>query len=74
MSLTPKRVQFSNAITCPGCGKIGNVYWEENATPSERGLERSLIRVSDGFRHDPQLHKGRDPAIICTDCGTQQQD
>jgi hypothetical protein len=69
------RTRFFNAIVCPGCGHAGQVQWEENVEAGPRGLERALIGVSDGFRHEPQQQQmGRDPAIICDGCGTRQHD
>lgn len=70
-----ERTRFSTSIHCPSCGKSGEARWEENSEPSPRGMERTLIGVSDGFHHDPQQQQlSGDPAIVCGGCGTQQPD
>ncbi len=71
----PGRSQFSNAISCPGCGMTGIAQWEENAAPTPAGLQRTLMALSTGFRQEPQQQQlSRDPAIICEQCGTRLAD
>lgn len=73
MLQTLTRSRFSTSISCMGCGKAGQVQWEENAQPSMRGAQRTLIGVSRGFRPGP-IQQSRDPAIVCDVCGTAQPD
>lgn len=68
------RSRFSTSISCMGCGKAGQVQWEENARPNMRGPQRVLIGVSTGFRQGPLQPMSHDPAIVCDDCGTAQPD
>jgi DNA-directed RNA polymerase subunit RPC12/RpoP len=73
--LLADRIQFSNAIFCPGCGHSGYARWEESAVPHQSGRQRKLALLSNGFRHEPQQQQqSRDPAIICEKCGTQLAD
>lgn len=73
MLQTLTRSQFFNAISCMGCGKTGQVQWEENSRPNMRGPQRILIAVPAGFRQGA-TQQSRDPAIVCEDCGTAQRD
>lgn len=74
MLQTLTRSQFSTAIFCAGCGKLGQVRWEENSQPNSRGPQRTLIGVSRGFRQGALQPMSHDPAIVCEDCGTSQPD
>lgn len=73
MLQTLTRSQFSTAISCMGCGKPGQVIWEESSQPNRHGPLRTLIAMPLGFRQGA-VQPSRDPAIICEDCGTAQQD
>ena len=71
----PTRDRFSVALSCAGCGQAGSALWEENTALNPHGPQRSLISLSDGFRHEPmQQQKSGDPAIYCDSCNTPQPD
>jgi hypothetical protein len=68
------RGQFSVPITCPSCGQVGHIAWEENTGMSFDGQMRALIRVSNGFHAKDVKTNSGEPEIICDVCETVQQD
>jgi hypothetical protein len=66
----PNRAQFSARIVCvnPRCGQEADVEWAENEDPTN-GLDRDLIRVSEGFSRKNRDMR-RDPDLVCDTCRT----
>jgi hypothetical protein len=71
----PDREKFTNRLRCEGCGRSGDITWEEQAGADRTGgAQRRLIGVSEGFGHHPGRTASGDPAIVCAFCGTTQLD
>jgi hypothetical protein len=70
------RIQFSTDLMCPGCGHGGKARWEENDGLNNRGPERHLVGLSDGFRSAifNQASMSGDPHLICGHCESVQPD
>jgi len=57
-----KRENFSSAIICPSCEKVGQASFSENENPVHgKGLDKRVEFVSDGFKVLSQK-------IFCVDC------
>ena len=49
-------------FACPHCGQSGEVVWEG------RGVDRSLVQLSDGFHVEEGRLPGAKHVIICDAC------
>jgi hypothetical protein len=69
------REQFTVDINCPHCAQPGAVVWEENTIGNRvHGIQRALIRVSDGFHPETARTESGDPLLVCDKCNTIQPD
>ena len=60
-----KHNRYKQTLTCPECGLIGEVEFEETETPGDVGLRRNtrIVSLPDGFE------KGqRQDDVFCSRC------
>jgi hypothetical protein len=68
------RDRFILPLTCPGCGAVGAVTWEENSAATPKGPERRLIGLDGGFHTETGRTRAGDPLIVCNGCDQIQPD
>jgi hypothetical protein len=59
--------RYKQTLTCPECGRIGEVEFENDETPGDSDLRRNtrIVSLPEGFE------KGqRQDDVFCADCET----
>lgn len=64
--------RFAAPISCPACGQVGSVTWEEiRIERGNRTGSATLISVSNGFHTGESVTRYDSPRVVCDRCDTE---